>query len=77
MTDGRGDAGPGHGRAPAAENTGKPSGPCPICGRPAHATFRPFCSQRCADVDLGRWLGERYVIPGPEGGADTGKDGLD
>ena len=37
---------------------------CPICGRLAEAAFRPFCSQRCADVDLGRWLNERYVIPG-------------
>ena len=38
---------------------------CPICGRPANADFRPFCSKRCADVDLGRWFGERYVVPGP------------
>lgn len=37
---------------------------CPICRRPAEPEFRPFCSQRCADVDLGRWLNERYVIPG-------------
>lgn len=40
--------------------------PCPVCSRPAEAAFKPFCSARCADVDLGRWLGERYVIPGPE-----------
>ena len=40
--------------------------PCPVCGRPAEAAFKPFCSARCADVDLGRWLGERYVIPDPE-----------
>ncbi|MDP4026057.1 DNA gyrase inhibitor YacG [Methylobacterium sp. NEAU 140] len=39
---------------------------CPICGRPTDPAFRPFCSQRCADVDLGRWLNERYVIPDPE-----------
>ena len=36
---------------------------CPICRRPEEPEFRPFCSQRCADVDLGRWLNERYVIP--------------
>ncbi|MFO1120214.1 MAG: DNA gyrase inhibitor YacG [Rhodospirillales bacterium] len=36
---------------------------CPICGKPAAARFRPFCSQRCADIDLGRWLGEVYRIP--------------
>jgi uncharacterized protein len=37
--------------------------PCPICRRPATPEFRPFCCQRCADVDLGRWLNERYTIP--------------
>jgi endogenous inhibitor of DNA gyrase (YacG/DUF329 family) len=37
---------------------------CPICGKPtAHAT-RPFCSKRCRDVDLNRWLSGTYVIPG-------------
>ena len=36
---------------------------CPICGRPAEAGFRPFCSRRCADVDLQRWLSGRYAIP--------------
>lgn len=36
---------------------------CPICNRPAVADYRPFCSRRCADVDLGRWLGGRYAIP--------------
>ncbi|MBI1688113.1 DNA gyrase inhibitor YacG [Methylorubrum rhodesianum] len=40
--------------------------PCPICGKPASPETKPFCSSRCADIDLGRWLGERYVIPGPE-----------
>jgi hypothetical protein len=36
---------------------------CPICGRQAVETLRPFCSRRCAEVDLGRWLTERYRIP--------------
>jgi endogenous inhibitor of DNA gyrase (YacG/DUF329 family) len=36
---------------------------CPICGKPAVAAFRLFCSQRCADVDLNRWLGGVYAIP--------------
>jgi uncharacterized protein len=36
---------------------------CPICGKPAAAGYRPFCSRRCADVDLGRWLTEGYRIP--------------
>ena len=37
--------------------------PCPVCGKPATFTGRPFCSQRCADVDLHRWLGGVYAIP--------------
>ncbi|MEM1106961.1 MAG: DNA gyrase inhibitor YacG [Pseudomonadota bacterium] len=39
--------------------------PCPICEtRPAAAGYRPFCSKRCADVDLSRWLKGSYAIPG-------------
>ena len=37
--------------------------PCPICGKNSVEAFRPFCSKRCADVDLARWLGGRYAIP--------------
>ena len=36
---------------------------CPICGKPADELFRPFCSKRCADVDLNRWLSAVYVVP--------------
>jgi endogenous inhibitor of DNA gyrase (YacG/DUF329 family) len=36
---------------------------CPICGKDTAEAYRPFCSKRCADVDLSRWLGERYAIP--------------
>ena len=36
---------------------------CPICGKPASDEFAPFCSKRCADVDLNRWLTGTYVIP--------------
>ena len=36
---------------------------CPICGKPAAEKFRPFCSQRCADVDLNRWLSGVYAVP--------------
>jgi endogenous inhibitor of DNA gyrase (YacG/DUF329 family) len=35
---------------------------CPICGKPADERWRPFCSKRCADVDLNRWLGGHYHI---------------
>ena len=37
--------------------------PCPICGRPETPEHRPFCSARCADVDLNRWLSGGYAIP--------------
>jgi endogenous inhibitor of DNA gyrase (YacG/DUF329 family) len=37
---------------------------CPICGKPQEAEYRPFCSRRCADVDLQRWFSGRYAIPG-------------
>ncbi|SFI51259.1 DNA gyrase inhibitor YacG [Jannaschia pohangensis] len=36
---------------------------CPICDKPAEAKYRPFCSARCADVDLGRWLTGAYALP--------------
>jgi uncharacterized protein len=36
---------------------------CPICGNPAAEAARPFCSRRCADVDLNRWLSGVYAIP--------------
>lgn len=36
---------------------------CPICERDTEAEFRPFCSKRCADVDLGRWVNGSYAVP--------------
>jgi endogenous inhibitor of DNA gyrase (YacG/DUF329 family) len=36
---------------------------CPICGKPAAARHQPFCSARCADIDLGRWLKGNYSVP--------------
>jgi endogenous inhibitor of DNA gyrase (YacG/DUF329 family) len=36
---------------------------CPLCGKPAVERFRPFCSGRCKDVDLNRWLSGVYAIP--------------
>jgi endogenous inhibitor of DNA gyrase (YacG/DUF329 family) len=44
---------------PPAANPGK----CPICSRPTATDYRPFCSRRCADVDLSRWLRGTYAIP--------------
>jgi len=39
---------------------------CPICNAPPTAKFRPFCSRRCADIDLGRWMTGAYAIPTEE-----------
>jgi endogenous inhibitor of DNA gyrase (YacG/DUF329 family) len=36
---------------------------CPICGKPQEQKFRPFCSKRCADVDLHRWFSGVYAAP--------------
>jgi uncharacterized protein len=36
---------------------------CAICGKPADELFKPFCSKRCADVDLHRWLSGVYAVP--------------
>lgn len=46
--------------------------PCPICGKPAEQQYRPFCSKRCADIDLNRWLKGSYAIPVVE---DDDEDG--
>jgi hypothetical protein len=48
---------------------------CPICGAPTETAYRPFCSGRCRDVDLSRWLRGGYAIPG--GGVDADEDGED
>lgn len=46
---------------------------CPVCRRHApDARYRPFCSRRCADVDLGRWFSGHYAIAGPP--AEEGED---
>ena len=47
-----------------ATSSDKSSRRCPICGAVSARRYRPFCSARCADVDLARWLNERYSVPG-------------
>ncbi|HEX8381179.1 MAG TPA: DNA gyrase inhibitor YacG [Allosphingosinicella sp.] len=50
---------------------------CPLCGKPASADHKPFCSRGCRDRDLLNWLGDSYRVPGPpalenpEGGLDS------
>ncbi|EXL01530.1 DNA gyrase inhibitor YacG [Aquamicrobium defluvii] len=41
----------------------RPRRPCPECGRPSARDTYPFCSKRCKDIDLNRWLKGAYVIP--------------
>ena len=36
---------------------------CAICGKPVVEQFKPFCSKRCTDVDLNRWLSGVYAVP--------------
>ncbi len=43
---------------------------CPICKRPTVPIHRPFCSRRCADLDLGRWMTGTYRVPEPLSGDD-------
>ncbi|MSO65290.1 MAG: DNA gyrase inhibitor YacG [Alphaproteobacteria bacterium] len=59
----------------ATSDPAKPR-PCPICRKAATAKYAPFCSLRCANVDLGRWFGGHYAIPAEEAPDDQG-DGLE
>jgi endogenous inhibitor of DNA gyrase (YacG/DUF329 family) len=45
--------------------------PCPICGKPASEASRPFCSERCRDIDLNRWLSNSYAIPAAKDDEDA------
>ena len=54
-----------------AEAAAKPLPKCPTCGAPANAKARPFCSLRCADVDLGNWFHGKYGIPAVDAADDT------
>ena len=64
---------------PVNQNGPSPPAACPTCGKPGVQPYRPFCSKRCADVDLQRWLTGRYAIPVVENedGPDdlSGEDG--
>jgi uncharacterized protein len=53
----------------------RPKLPCPICTRPSVQRYHPFCSVRCADIDLNRWLSGRYAIPVADPSEDEDADG--
>ena len=72
MNDGDGDRRPCAGKDKESAKTG-PDQPivsagrkCPICGKAVQFRFRPFCSRRCAEIDLGRWFSGTYAIPAVE-----------
>lgn len=46
--------------------TQPPVRPCARCDKPMDPAYRPFCSKRCADIDLQKWLTGAYAIPGAE-----------
>lgn len=48
---------------------------CPICTKPAESKYQPFCSKRCADIDLGRWLKEGYRVETEEGPGEEEPNG--
>ena len=67
----RGDLSSGKGDKESARPVRlRPRAPCPICAKPSVQRYHPFCSLRCADVDLSRWLGGRYAIPAADPGED-------
>ncbi len=47
---------------------------CAICGKPTVRQYHPFCSKKCADIDLGRWLTGKYAIPAAEPVLDSGTE---
>lgn len=52
----------------------RPRRACPECGKPTTRADYPFCSPRCKDLDLNRWLTGSYVIPGTEEEANTDEE---
>jgi endogenous inhibitor of DNA gyrase (YacG/DUF329 family) len=57
-------------KPPKDAGPGKPK-KCPICGKPATEASKPFCSERCRDVDLNRWLSDSYRIPAKDDDEDA------
>ena len=54
-----------------SKRTSEDAKPCPTCGLPAIHETRPFCSKRCADIDLGRWFQGAYAIPAVDAADDS------
>jgi endogenous inhibitor of DNA gyrase (YacG/DUF329 family) len=58
-----------------ASSPSAPAKPCPLCGKPASARHKPFCSQRCATIDLARWITGTYRVPTDETPEDAPQPG--
>ncbi|MBL4615212.1 MAG: DNA gyrase inhibitor YacG [Magnetovibrio sp.] len=59
------------------KKAGKKAKKCLMCAKPCEEKYKPFCSKRCADLDLGKWLGDGYRIPTDEVGGFPGGFGED
>ncbi|MFM6931899.1 MAG: DNA gyrase inhibitor YacG [Novosphingobium sp.] len=53
----------------------RPARKCPICAKPRSEEFSPFCSARCRDRDLVKWLDDGYALPGPPAIGDPDEEG--
>lgn len=62
------------GQTPTTKARSRKERACPICGKPRDKRYDPFCSRRCADVDLRRWLKGAYLIPGEDAAREEGGD---
>lgn len=58
----------------AKKAAAKAGAKCAICGKPVEPRYRPFCSQRCQQIDLGRWLGETYRIAADQDPASSSSE---
>ena len=52
----------------------RPFRKCPVCGKPRSDEHTPFCSTRCRDRDLVRWLDDGYAVPGPPANVEREED---
>ncbi len=63
------DKAPGAGGGVRRKGSGSGAAKCALCAKRVTPDYRPFCSKRCADIDLGRWLKGQYAVPGVSGDA--------
>ncbi len=64
-------------RPAGGDRPARPPRPCPVCGKMSVAGFHPFCSRRCADVDLNRWLSGAYAVPTAEAPGEDAPPAVD